>query len=182
MNIRRVHCHLYYSLAVKPVKMTFFFFVLYLWQNGEGIAVCYRLKDIFLLVPSQVCLTDEFEKEKKRAGDQVQSRLIEIFCLDVLLFAPATGSIVIKTQVGPGSHLDSFFTVYYAFLRACNSSAEFRQQKMQVHPVQLLQTVCWPGDRTTAWNSQAQYDHRGSQQSTEQLSVFFVPLQTEVWE
>lgn len=52
MNTRRVQCHLYYSLAVKPVKMTFFFLVLYLWQNGEGIAVCYRLKDIFLLVPS----------------------------------------------------------------------------------------------------------------------------------
>lgn len=35
MNTRRVQCHLYYSLAVKPVKMTFFFGVISLAKWGR---------------------------------------------------------------------------------------------------------------------------------------------------
>lgn len=53
MNIRRVHCHLYYSLAVKPVKMTFFFLCYISGKMGKALLYVIGSRTFFSLCPAR---------------------------------------------------------------------------------------------------------------------------------
>lgn len=53
MNTRRVQCYLYYSLAVKPVKMTFFFWCYISGKMGKALLYVIGSRTFFSLCPAR---------------------------------------------------------------------------------------------------------------------------------